>query len=124
MTEPNVALLRQTLDYIEDHPLDWDQARWHCGTVCCFAGRAALLNGAEWAQIHGMSATRSVAVVARDDDPAGHVRESDGCRFVHVEVRAARVLGLTLEQAQDLFDPANSLDDLRELVKILTGGAA
>jgi hypothetical protein len=45
----NVDLLQRTLDYIEEHPEEWDQYLWGhktpCGTTFCFAGHAALLSG-------------------------------------------------------------------------------
>ena len=42
--EKNVDLAYQTLDYIRDHPEEWDQRRYICGTTACFAGRAALIS--------------------------------------------------------------------------------
>jgi hypothetical protein len=32
-----------TLDYIRDHPEEWDQSHYYCGTAACFAGRALLI---------------------------------------------------------------------------------
>ncbi len=34
-----------TLDFIREHPEEWDQAWYFCGTRACFAGRALLLSG-------------------------------------------------------------------------------
>lgn len=32
-----------TLDYIREHPQEWDQSQYFCGSLACFAGRAFLL---------------------------------------------------------------------------------
>jgi len=34
-----------TLDYIREHPEEWDQDYYICETSACFAGRACLLAG-------------------------------------------------------------------------------
>lgn len=56
----------------------------------------------------------------RDDDPADHVRTSHlhqegvaGIRYVTVENRATRLLGLTVPERERLFDYHNDLDALR-----------
>jgi hypothetical protein len=41
---PN-PLLRETLEYIESHPEDWDQRDWICDTGMCFFGHALMLSG-------------------------------------------------------------------------------
>jgi hypothetical protein len=116
---PNVALLKQTLAYIESHPEEWDQATWHCGTTACFAGRAALLEGGQWIS------DESACMVARGDDPRDDVFSppNDAPRVL-VEDRARRVLGLTVEQSFALFRGDGTLDDLRAVVAEITGGAS
>lgn len=99
---PNVALLRQTLEYIKAHPQEWDQEFYRCETGMCFAGWAATLAGGVWA---GPGDTE---MVAEPDDPAD--RTFDG--RIHVADRAERLLGLNAEQVEDLFTPDNDLDDL------------
>lgn len=32
-----------TLDYIREHPGEWDQTTWICGATACFAGHALVL---------------------------------------------------------------------------------
>lgn len=121
MTTPNVALLNQTLAYIEAHPQEWDQTTWHCGTTACFAGHAALLDGAEWAPAN---VPIGELVLARDDDPDLNVLVLDGTPSVFVDDRAQRILGLTEYQATELFSGCNSLDDLRTLVAEFTSEAS
>lgn len=119
MTTPNVALLRQTLAYIEAHPEEWNQAHWHCGTAACFAGRAALLAGGNW-----VNDKSSCVVVAPDDPPSDVFMVRGGEGHVLVEDRAKRVLGLTEEQADRLFAGGNNLDDLRSRVAELIGSGS
>lgn len=42
----NIELLDITMGFIEANPDKWDQSSWRCGTSFCFAGHAALLDGA------------------------------------------------------------------------------
>lgn len=51
MTTPNKALLKRTLQHIEEHPEEWNQDHWitlpgpSCGTAYCFGGWAVVLSG-------------------------------------------------------------------------------
>lgn len=115
---PNVALLKQTLAYIEAHPEEWDQEVYHCRSAACFAGHAATLDGGEWMHAD------SEYLAARSDDPADDTRAYSGGRATWVFYRAQRVLGLTRAQAHGLFDEENNLNALREIVSELTGDAS
>lgn len=117
----NEKLLLETLEYIKTHPQQWDQSVWgiwtdevtghpeviesivsveeinSCGSAFCFAGHAALrtgfppppkVNNAMWTDSNG--------------------------RFVDDHART--VLGLTWGQADVLFSPENSMDNLETLV--------
>lgn len=104
MTKPNVALLEETLTYIRDHPEEWDQTKWVCGTAACFAGRAALLSGHTVPQTHTTHVTDMVGWFRTDgDERVGEVAE--------------RELGITFDQAEDLFNATNTMDDLEHVVK-------
>lgn len=37
------ALAYATLDYLREHPEEWDQCTFFCRSTACFAGRAILL---------------------------------------------------------------------------------
>lgn len=106
---PNVLLLRQVLEQIETHPETWDQGVYRCGTSMCFAGWAAELSGGTWI---GQS---ELLVAAADEESSSHWGR-DGIAVVSPEVRAGRVLGLDGDQADDLFDAANSLESIREQI--------
>jgi len=103
---PNAVLAYETLDYIEANPKEWNQDVWFCGTAACFAGRATLLHGDKRAP--GLDA---VDVIPTEDQR----------RRVYVRTRARQLLGINHSDADDLFDPFNGLEDLRELVKEIFG---
>ena len=41
----NAERLKQVLARIEQHPEQWDQSRWHCGSSHCFCGMAQIMAG-------------------------------------------------------------------------------
>lgn len=132
----NRDLLLKTLDHIETLEAfrqegiatdQWRQTRWlanamqwrvvgaqrkdteaTCGTAACFAGWACLLNGD---QVLG----------DLDASPGAHswVRDEGGRRR-RVDARARRLLGLTDDEAHELFEACNTLDDIRNIVRELT----
>lgn len=113
----NVPLLLKTLAHIEAHPQEWDQERWICGTTACFAGRAAILDGAEFSSVHN-----AVFVIERAGDPPVHERGYIAdAGTIHVADRAQHALRLTEYQADVVFAGCNTLDDLRAYVYRLAG---
>lgn len=120
---PNVLLLRQTLTHIAAHPGDWKQAEWRCRSGMCFAGTACHLDGGQWAYSsdNRMFADLLIAEAA-DDDEDVCPRHGDG-PVIPANERAQRILGLTDDQADRLFDEDNTLADLRRIVSDLCGGA-
>lgn len=100
----NTELLIRTIDAIESGEVHWDQTNW----CHCFAGNAMRLNG-------NMPFMRHYT----NEDDGNHwlvrVRDDNG-EEVGVEQEAARVLGLTTEQADVLFAYDNTLDDLKTVV--------
>jgi hypothetical protein len=101
----NTDLLTKTLAYIEEHPEEWNQENWRCGTQCCFAGHAALLAGWQWVNnwSHGMT---------NGNNPNAAV-----------ECVATDELGLCPNEARKLFVATNTLDDLRRIVTELVQSA-
>lgn len=113
--EPNIPLLRKTLEYIEEHPHEWDQDSWAekwpgCGTTMCVAGTATYLSGADlvWTRNEGGRISFDEAVLCQTPD--GLHRD--------IEDYATELLGLTPGQANAIFysNPANPAK-LRELVE-------
>lgn len=122
----NVALLQATMAYIEKNPEQHDQNNWitACGTAFCYAGHAAILAGAarpgnevaEWGRSWAINVEtlESLAV----ESVSGY---SDTVKPID-EFAAAR-LGLTLDEADVLFDGDQTLRTLRILVDALCADA-
>lgn len=137
-TGPNTQLLTDTLCEIRLFPEDWDQGEWRCGTRACFAGRAALLNGAKWALNEGHSIAHMVDYGVRLDGD-GNVDTSQGdarliyandvtwidgdgqLMFQRVAGYAKAALKISAEDAGELFRGSNAFEDLEAIVYRLTG---
>lgn len=124
MTTPNKVLLQQTLAYIKRYPATWYQGDWSvvtdCGTAHCFAGWAVKLGGTapdEDDEVLRESLPDSNEINTHFDD------EEASPGYVHVSVAARHLLGLTPEQADDLFSGANAIVDLERIVAELCGEA-
>lgn len=129
MTTPNVPLLKRTLAHIKANPSGWNQDNWRCGTGMCFAGRAAILAGGTWyspdPDERGIYEGLPVAVLMLadgDDDPEDVAVLPNGTRVVHVRDRAQRILGLTYDDAEELFAASNMLWNLETIVATLPEG--
>lgn len=114
----NDELLERTMRHIEKNPEEHDQQRYvnDCGTAFCFAGHAAILNGAK---------VPTGTVVARGWDwgvmPDGTAVEyyDHQVESRHIEDHAADILGLDYEQSDTLFAPYRTRDELRLCVDAL-----
>ena len=122
-TDTEIRRAYTVLDYIEAHPHLHDQNGWvrtphtfhpdptspvdrayaetHCGTVACYAGWTALLNG--------------------DTVIYGAQVILDGGRKRTVEWRAADLLGLADDEIDRLFYQAGDIDELRDAVARIFG---
>lgn len=49
MNIPNWPLLTEAIEYIIDHPTEYFQGAWRCGSTRCVAGWIAQLSGGQWA---------------------------------------------------------------------------
>jgi hypothetical protein len=94
----NTDLLTRTLDFIEKHPEQWNQASYRS----CFVGTAATISGLEWAPDEA-------------SDRQSHDVLLPGGRS-HVSWWAEAVLGLSRTQYLRLILYRNTIDDLRRLV--------
>jgi hypothetical protein len=124
MTEPtpNIALLDETLAYIEAHPEEHRQDVWWCGTAGCFAGHVALSQGGVLVDVdlEGFA----WLVKAESDDPPERLEGRVSVDVVSIYCRAQRLLGLTWGEAAQLFSHRNTLDDLRRFVAEIKARAA
>lgn len=108
---PNIELLQQTLQHIEDHPEEWNQHTWYtddpellpsgnqCGTAACFAGTAIILAGGTF----------------EDCDSAYPPGRRDG-DALHAGDLAQALLGISLLDRSVLFGPANTVEELKDFV--------
>jgi hypothetical protein len=110
--EIDITLMDETYGYIEANPLTWNQDDWVCGTKFCFAGHAAVtLGGAK------QDTTWPDFVYVPDGESwvfEGKQRVG-GDRMFIADYAIVR-LGLTMGQADDLFDGGNTLVDLRRVI--------
>jgi len=110
VTAPNAQLAYRVLDQIDAHPELWDQGVWiirkngDCGTAGCFAGWACLLSGA--------------SPYFDGDRPVTAYVMQDGV-MARVEHLAEDLLGI--DDGGELFDTANTREDLGRLVAEIFG---
>lgn len=124
---PNAELLYRTLQYIKDHPDEWDQSDWRSiyanpGTppVGCFALHTCLLAGGEFVDEdqwgRDSSTTCFFKFVPELDGPHSQIPDStlplewSDEHGVHPSGRARAVLGLTVDQGNFLFYGQNSIE--------------
>jgi hypothetical protein len=114
--KPNAVLGWAVMDHIETRPELWDQGRWigksDCGTAGCYAGWATLLSGAEpdfWAD----SSWVDTVVFNGERWLVEHLAE----KLLRVDRHFSPEPFVNL----DLFDPENSLNDLKWMTELVFG---
>jgi hypothetical protein len=111
---PNVPLLKATLEGVETHPETHDQTKYRCGTKYCFAGRALVLAGLDnWISEDPESDFYDMLHPL----PEERAEYDWGTPMVSPGRRAGRLLGLTGDQAHELFYAFNSVPKIREIVE-------
>jgi hypothetical protein len=112
MSEVDVPLLIKVLDHITAHPEEWDQETWaiktSCGTACCVAGHAVVMAG------------HTLQFGSYYPGTSSAMRVSDGRSIENV---ARQELGLSVDQADLLFNSSNTLYNLWWIACDLTDGA-
>lgn len=97
------GILDQAITHIINHPGEWDQSAWFCGTKACLAGRVCLLAGAQ----------------PLDTEPGdGFDLGMVGYQGEIFQARelAAQLAGLTEWEAYRLWRSDNTMPELYELV--------
>jgi hypothetical protein len=116
MPEKNIPLIRKTLEHIEAHPDEHNQAVWakktECGAQFCFAGWAVML--AEEVEPFWVDFEENGTL-------ASYVITSDGLKASIME-EAQKLLGLTECERNLLFMESYTLDELRSSIRRVTGG--
>lgn len=114
----NAEKIQQVLDYITTHPSEWKQEvyakRTACGTACCVAGHAVVLNG------HELYFRR------RNDDleqlSFSALRKGMEYGLTDISALAQEELELTSDECYLFFASSNTLDNLWDLANHFTGG--
>ena len=101
----NVQLLKDTLGFIEQNTDAWDQTSFRQ----CFAAHAAQLAGAQFLVEYGRYLDENYWQVTAPT--FGHT--------MPVWEYAEKALGLTRDEADDLFRGGNQLEDLQDIVAAL-----
>lgn len=101
----NTEGLQKTLEYIQEHPSEWDQMRWSS----CFAGIALrVLKDAELSESGCCKLCRDLTMDGRVLAP------------YQIQIAAEAALGLTNGQTRALFHHLNGLDALTAFVAEFT----
>lgn len=135
MEGPNAALAYATLDFIKANPEEWNQEVWLCLTAGCFAGNALLLDGLKRPPTpEDLDAARAAQGLAdvhnglwfptRTKDgyrPATTVVFDGENRPRDVREEAIKRFNISRDDANYLFSPRNTLEDLEEAVLEIFG---
>jgi hypothetical protein len=125
-------LLDAVIAQIEAHPETWNQDEWRCESGMCVAGWVAEMAGGQWltSDPGAMGSAPSVhflrrwALIATPEDDTEFVRVIDGTGVIQAGNRASRLLGLTQDQADDLFSEENDLQDIKDFRNEISAGSA
>lgn len=101
----NATALRTVLDHVREHPDEWRQEEWSN----CFAGQTLRA-------LVGATNTASGCHCC-----GGLVVDGEALYGSNIGVRAAQLLDLTPHQAHRLFNGANSLSRLANMIEEFTG---
>lgn len=115
----NAIKIREVLDYITDHPEEWNQRFYayqtRCRTAYCAAGHAIILNGHTIKWFTDGPYRRSDAAIRKGS--------ANPNNLMSIETLAAEELELTWQEAHTFFSEGNNLDDLWKLANTFTRGA-
>lgn len=105
-----LPLLDAVIAQIEANPQTWTQKSYRCRTGMCVAGWVCEMTGGRW--LHTLEESRYLSLLEPvDGDSPDDI--SDG--QVHAAERAARLLGLDEDTADNLFDGGNSLAEIKAI---------
>jgi hypothetical protein len=113
----NLEVFDLAMKQIETYPETWRQSCWGyqaaCGTSHCLAGWVVAQAGGQmvwWGAPDGDEGDSHVALVAEDV-----VMPGMGEPAIPIDLAALRLLDISVGDANALFHPHNTLDDLRAM---------
>lgn len=124
--ERNDVLIDKVMDYLREHPKEWDQRYWvestPCGTTACFAGHTMLLSGYTVRKVR--RGCDESASEDHDCDPHACDRmvtkffAPDGRRIDDEDIEAGRLLGLSRWDGGTIFYQTSITDaeDMQEII--------
>lgn len=122
----NVPELRKQLEYITAHRTEWLQSNWiyrtACGTVGCLAGNTVINAGYVPVFYGGDNCTTSQVSTHRIRTARDAYDANDAGELWSVRELASELLGLSDEEAEELFNANNSLHDVWSIAARFTGG--
>ena len=113
MTPLTYPRLRAIVDRIKADPSCWDQSDWHCGTAHCIAGHA---------QLDALSADRREEFLRRYHRTnlaqlSSWLGDTFGCVSARPFKAGKDWLGLTFAEANHLFRPKTTLEEIEALLE-------
>lgn len=110
-TDIPLGLLDRTLNRIAQHPDEWQQSSWWCGTAGCFAAHGLIEAGYSIDELD-LLAKRSWQ---------RRVRDTNEVFISPIAIRAQEVMGLDEQEAAVLFDGDNNFEMLERMVYDIKG---
>lgn len=109
--ERNDVLIDKVMDYLREHPKEWDQRYWvestPCGTIACFAGHTMLLSGYTFQKVRrgcGEYLNEDHDCNLHDCDVVDmKFFTPDGRRIDDEDYEAGRLLGLSRWDGETIF---------------------
>ena len=112
----NTELAHKVLDHITANPKTWNQEEWRCDSGMCYAGWAVTLSDAGLRWLNDDTSW----VILPEGFPEVHYEwKEDGERRAQAVNVAEILLDIDNLSARRLFRSVNTLEDLREYVRIL-----
>lgn len=130
--ERNDVLINKVMDYLREHPKEWDQRYWvestACGTTACFAGHTMLLSGYTVDRVK-----RGCDEDLNEDHDCGlygcdvidtKFFTPDGRRIDDEDIEAGKLLGLTRWDSESIFFRTSivDIDDMQEIIDDIRAG--
>ena len=118
----NVELLDKTLNYVLNHPDEWKQDVWHCGSTGCFAYWACVLSGEPMEFVEGLATTAEKSQWLKCVEGETAKDHRNGHDLTTIPDRATRLLGLTVSESMAIFHSCGTKRAIKEAVEDVKEG--